>query len=394
MKLVPPKVIELTEYESKFFPLTDIPHSAGVKLYENYHKQVHVEFPNYKTGNQWQLKAKGWVGYIPLTTEISLNIKPKVTIKNFFGMLEYAYHLKSFNFIEGLNSCESLEEFYQRLAYLLAQKIIERSRTGLYRTYISKADNLAYIRGRLDVRQAIKKPWDTKLKCHYQEYTADIEDNQILAWTLFIICRSGLCQETILSTIHQAYRTLHGLVSLKAFSGRNCLIREYNRLNGDYQLLHALCQFFLDNTGASHEKGNNTTLPFLVDMAQLYEVFVAEWFKSNLPPHLFIKSQEIIKIGNNLTFKTDLVIYDVATKKPRYIIDTKYSTKLKSEDIAQVATYALTKECQEVVLLYPTALSYVLNETIRDIRIRSLVFCLDKDINHAGQIFLQNLLDS
>jgi 5-methylcytosine-specific restriction enzyme subunit McrC len=45
-------------------------------------------------------------------------------------MLEYAYQLKSksFRFLEGLIDCQSLEDFYSQLAYLLARRILDRGR--------------------------------------------------------------------------------------------------------------------------------------------------------------------------------------------------------------------------------------------------------------------------
>jgi len=35
--------------------------------------------------------------------------------------------------------------------------------------------------------------------------------------------------------------------------------------------LHALCRFFLENSGPAHSSGGHTCFPFLVDMAQLFE---------------------------------------------------------------------------------------------------------------------------
>jgi len=78
-------------------------------------------------------------------------------------MLEYAYNLKSFRFLEGLMNCESIEDFYNHLAYVLTDKIIERCRKGLYRIYVPKTEQLAYVRGRLNVQQIIKKPWKSEL---------------------------------------------------------------------------------------------------------------------------------------------------------------------------------------------------------------------------------------
>jgi len=253
MKPESPQIIKLTEYQPATFDQDFIPESVGEKIYQYYAKEIEIEFPNRKTNNKWELTSKGIVGNIPITPEFHIFIRPKVPIANLFGMLDYAYKLK-IKFPIGQIQCQYLEEAYERLANILAQKILERCRKGLYRDYLSKTEKLAYIRGRVDLRSALQKPWEVKLKCHYNEQTGDIEDNQILAWTLFIICRSGLCRESVSSTVRKAFHALQGFVTLKSFKPQDCIDRNYHRLNEDYQLLHALCRFFLENTGPSHEK--------------------------------------------------------------------------------------------------------------------------------------------
>lgn len=177
--------------------------------------------------------------------------------------------------------------------------------------------------------------------------------------------------------------------------------RQYNRLNEDYRPLHALCRFFLEQSGASHEIGDRTTLPFLVDMARLYERFVAEWLKAHretvLQPLGFdIKFQQRVYVGQGkaLYFDIDLVLQNMATGAAKYVLDTKYkaSTTPVSSDIAQVVAYAEAKGCQEAILVYPTPLSEALDIRVGSIRVRSLIFSLAGDIEQAGYSFLQDLL--
>ena len=391
-----PRIIELTEYTPKYLEREEITPAIEEALWRNYKNQVKVEFPSFPTRGKWKLTAQGWVGHIPLTPEFHLTLLPKVQLKNLFGMLEYAYQLKSFRFLQGLVDCQSLEDFYSQLAYLLARRILDRGRQGFYRAYVPKTGQLAYIRGRLNLRQTIQKPWDVKVNCHYEEHSGDIEENKILAWTLFIIGRSGLCSERVSPTVRQAYHALQGLVTLQPISPEDCVGRVYNRLNEDYRPLHAICRFFLESSGASHERGEYMMLPFLVDMARLYELFVAEWLKAHLPRHLLLKFQEQVNISKTLHFKTDLVLYDISTGTARYILDTKYkiSTQPSANDIAQVVAYAVSKDCHEAILVYPANLTKPLDVLVGDIRVRSLTFSLEGKLDGAGEAFLQNLLVS
>ncbi|HEY9849677.1 MAG TPA: restriction endonuclease [Leptolyngbyaceae cyanobacterium] len=399
-----PTIKELEEYKIKELSRSEINDRALNLLWERYKEKkekketvgVEVEFPSPKTNNQWQIKSKGWVGYIPLTPEFVLYLKPKVKVSNIFRMWEYAYNFERFKIFDGQINCGKIEDYYSQIAKVLAKRIIDRERQGLYRAYVPKTDHLTFVRGRIDIQNAIQKPWDIKLKCHYDEQTVDIEDNQILAWTLYIIIRSSLWKQQVPvpRSVREAYHALQGLVTLKEFKPEDFIGRNYNYLNQDYQLLHSLCRFFLEGTGPSHEKGDRTMLPFLIDMAKLYELFVAEWLKENLPSHLFLKFQEHINISDRISFKTDIVIYENTTGKPSYILDTKYKTPSSpaADDVAQVIAYAVSKECQDVVLVYPTSLKYPLNEQVGDIRVRSLTFFLNGNLEQAGQAFLKDLL--
>jgi len=393
MKRQSTQIIELTEYQSKFFDRDTIPESVGEKIYQNYAKEIDIEFPNPKTKYKWQLKSQGIVGNIPITPEFHIVIRPKVPIANLFGMLEYAYELK-INFPKGQIECESLEQVYERLANILAHKILERCRKGLYRDYLPKIEKLSYIRGRIDVREAVQKPWDVKLKCHYNEQTGDIEDNQILAWTLFIIGRSGLCRESVSPKVRKAFHALQGFVTLTSFKSEACIDRNYHRLNQDYQILHALCRFFLENTGPSHEKGDREMLPFLINMASLYEQFVAEWLKANTPKGFLVKKQYQVKHDKNYCDQIDLLLCDSETGKVQYVLDTKYKApdRVASSDRHQIVAYANELKCQNAILVYPQNLKQPLDIKNDDIRVRSLTFSLDSDLNEAGKTFLTSLL--
>ncbi|MEY3869024.1 MAG: hypothetical protein RLZZ338_2915 [Cyanobacteriota bacterium] len=387
--------IKLKEYEPATFDPDVIPESVGEKIHQNYAKEIEIEFPTPKTKNKWELTSKGRVGHIPITPEFHIVISPKVPLTNLFGMLDYAYKIK-INFLEGEIECQSVEQAYERLANILAHKILERCRKGLYRDYLSKTEKLAYIRGRVDLRSALQKPWEVKLKCHYNEQTGDIEDNQILAWTLFIICRSGLCRESESSTVRKAFHALQGFVTLKSFTAQDCIDRNYHRLNQDYQLLHGLCRFFLENTGPSHEKGDREMLPFLINMANLYEQFVAEWLNANTPKGLFVKQQHRVRHDKNYSVRIDLLLCDIETKKVEYVLDTKYKVpdQVDDKDLSQIGFYAHTVNCKNAILIYPKNLKVPIDTPINGIRVRSLTFSLDDDLNEAGNNFLTSLFST
>ena len=390
-------VLHLTEYRTATYAQHAIRETAAQLLDRDYGSQVAVEPPSWKTGDQWRLTSQGWVGYIPLTPELGLVLEPKVELGNLFRMLEYAYRLDSFRFLEGLVPCASLQEFYERLANVLAKLVLDRARRGLYRNYLVYSDRLPYVRGRLDVPQAIRSPWRVNLHCHYEEHTSDIEDNGILAWTLMRIAQSGQCTERVLPTVRRAVRALKGFASVQPCKASDCVKRLYNRLNDDYRPMHALCRFFLEHTGPTHQIGERMVIPFLVNMERLYELFVAEWLKANLPENLLLKAQEKVRIGegDTLTFSIDLVLYDVEKgDKAICVLDTKYKASGRAEpsDVVQAVAYGDMKGCDQAILVYPAALSEPMDVHVRDVRLRNMSFALDGDLEERGREFLSGLL--
>jgi 5-methylcytosine-specific restriction enzyme subunit McrC len=255
----------------------------GEALWLRYRDYVDVTFPSPVTSGNWRLSAEGWVGYLPVSEAFAVEVKPKVSVHNLFRMLEYAYGLKSFRFLDDLFRSDTLQDLYERLAGLLSRLVLDRTRRGLYLAYLTRSEHLPYVRGRLEARKLSLRPWAVNLPCTYEDHTADIEDNRILSWTLFVIVRSGFLTERELPNVRRAYRALQGAVQTYPVGPESCVARLYNRLNADYEPMHALCRFFLENSGPTHERGDRSMLPFVVNMPRLYERFVAEWLNAHLP---------------------------------------------------------------------------------------------------------------
>jgi 5-methylcytosine-specific restriction enzyme subunit McrC len=390
------RVIELTEYQPLRLPHGELPQTAAQTWARHYSAQVSVESPILDPGH-WRVASQGWVGYIPLTQQIGISLQPKVPLYNLFRMLELAYSLDSVEFIDDLYQSDSLNDFYERLAKLLAQHILDRFRKGIHRSYMPYAEQLPFVKGSIDMAGVSRRPWQILLPCHYEEHTPDTEDNQILAWALHRIQRSGLCTEKSLPTVRAAHRRFHGLVTHNPFRPRDCVGREYSRLNADYRPLHALSYFFLDDSGPSHRLGEQTMLPFLINMANLYEQFVAKWLNANMPAPYTLRTQERFTVdpATGLHFNIDLVVRDSTTDSVSWVMDTKYKAPTggpSTDDIQQGVTYATAKGAHDAILVYPVPLTQPLNQRIGEVRVRTLTFALDGDLEAAGHSFLSALL--
>jgi 5-methylcytosine-specific restriction enzyme subunit McrC len=223
-------------------------------------------------------------------------------------------------------------------------------------------------------------------------------DNQIFAWTLCSIGRSGLCSGKALSFVRKAYHELEGYVTTQSFNPKICLGLLYHRLNEDYEPLHVLCRFFLEQSGPSHNLGDRNIIPFLIDIERLFELFVAEWLKNHLPSNRRIKAQERVPLGmeGTLNFKVDLVLIDHSTKQVKCVLDTKYKKPEtpSTDDISQVIAYAESLHCEEAFLIYPAKLRSPLNSKVGRIRVRSVTFDLFGDLDENGKVFMNTVLST
>lgn len=396
MNAHPHKVVRLAEYRPISLHADALAVDDALLIWERYRTQIEIVEPSFRTENRWQLKSQGWVGQIPLNDSLVLSLEPKTPIRNLFGMLEYAYNLKSMQFLPDLVQNDSLQEFYEQLASVLAKRVLARSRKGLYRSYRLEEERLPYIRGRVDLAQSSMRIWDPHIHCQFEEHNADVDENRILAWTLWRIINSGYCTERVLPTVRRAFRVLQSAASVEPYTSLDCVGRIYNRLNQDYQTLHALSRFFLDRIGPSHLVGQREMTPFLVDMAQLYEMFVAEWLRAHAPHNWRIESQVRLPFGieHQRHFRPDIVVRDVESDRVLFVLDTKYKvTEQPSDsDIMQMITYAHLMNCQTAVLLYPELPYRAETYHMRGINVHSMCFALDGDLEISGIRFLESLV--
>jgi len=394
------EIIELAEHTPVKVDREKLPVEAAEILKKKFSDKIAVEMISFGPDSDWQLTAQDWVGYIPLTPEVSIRLLPKkgVKITNLFGMLECAYSLKSFHLSEkGLYDCDTLEDFYDRLANILAHRILDRARRGFYHSYQPRSDQLPYLRGRVDLQRASLRPWEVKLECHFEEHTSDIKDNQILTWTLLQILQSGLCTKNSSHSVSHAYRKILSFAEPEPCVPESCIDRIYNRLNDDYRPMHALCRLFLEHLGPAHKIGKREMIPFLVNMANLYELFVAEWLKAYIPEDFLIEAQKdvIIDHRQNMKFRMDLLLCDRSSQLPKCIMDTKYKVGVPSMgDIHQAVAYAEAIGCKEAILIYPVNMESPIDMLVGDIHVRSATFALEGDLDKAGLNFVNDLIDS
>lgn len=362
--------------------------------------KVTITPPNPLSGNQWRLVSEGWIGQIPVSESLLVVIRPKVPLGNLFRMIEVAYRLPGLEFPEGQGvSSSEIADLFDKLAGILARRTLLRVRRGLHREYLRYEEGLPYVRGRLLPLELVRAGRGAIVPCRFEDQTSDIEDNQILLWTLRQIARSGIGREETRAHVRQGIRTMAGAIELVPFRGRDCLRRFYQRLNFDYEPLHGLCRFFLEALGPTHETGDATMVPFLVDMARLFELFVAEWLTANLPSGYTLNTQERIEIDREgrLVAVADMLIRDSSTGRALAVLDTKYKGHEvpKNEDLFQINAYADLVRAPFGLLVYPMKPAYRFKSDFGGTQISNLGFDIgEPGLQESGERFASELLQT
>jgi 5-methylcytosine-specific restriction enzyme subunit McrC len=360
-------------------------------LWEAYSDWVDVQFPSPATEGGWELFSNGAVGYLPFVDGSFLTIRPRVPILSIFRMWEVAEGIK-LDRPPGDVAVQTLEDLLDWLAVELCNGVLRRLGQGLYRAYVNEADELAALRGRVDLRAALRRPWRVALPCEFQELTTDVVDNQILLAGLQASSYMARKPATLALVRRSWWLCLRSGVTPRDVSPSDCMGRTYNRLNSDYERLHWLCHFILSGTAPTHAAGSAKLQAFIIQMPKLFERFVAAWLKRNLPMPMNCHHQVHLALDQHLEFIADLVISG-GDEEPLAVLDTKYKidAEPKLADIAQVVAYAQRLDCTEAILVYPTRDHQSINIAVGDIHVRSVAYPLDGDLDLGGQMLIDQL---
>jgi 5-methylcytosine-specific restriction enzyme subunit McrC len=391
-----PQTLELVEYTPLRLDQNTLPAGLGDLIWRRYGRQVAVDFPSPRTGFGWQFTALGWIGLLPVSPALTLVLRPKVPLRQLWSMLAYAFDLEPLYIGDRLLQAAALPDLYERLAALLAQRVLTRCRRGLHRAYLPVTERLTTVRGRIDPAATLRTPVSPALVCHHEVQTVDIVDNQLLLWTLERILRSGACSPAVRPLVQRAFRALAAVVTLRPLPADAARHRAYHRLNADYRPLHALCAFFLEQLTPLPEEGEHAMLPFALPMARLYERFVAAWLTRHLPSHWSITAQERHPLdeAGHFSFTIDLVLRDRASGAIWGVLDTKYRSpghRPSADELAQIIAYAGAAGANQAILVFPAQVDPPLDLHVNGVRVRSLTFALDRNLAEAGQEFLHAL---
>ena len=143
--------------------------------------------------------------------------------------------------------------------------------------------------------------------------------------------------------------------------------------------------------------GGQEFIPFVLNMPNLFELFIAKWLSTNLTEHLSLKVQHHAQILSSavLEIRVDMVLHDNRSCRDVAVLDTKYKGVEEPAigDIQQAAFYANELGVRQAFLIYPSRQTKAFWARNGDVRVEALSFDLALPVHEAGREFLQTLYE-
>lgn len=331
------------------------------------------------------VQARNFVGIVELSKR-SIQILPKMStlpqeelaseqsINNLLFMLSYTgkfqiphldrTSLKIFN-----------GDFFEILIYMYANLLIEQLRNSIHQEYISKEDNLTYLRGKFvfSRHMNINAFQKSRFYVRSDEFSSGNKLNQIFKYVSFQLLRStkSVINKRLLTEICQI---LQDVPSSKIITHQDAKAVNFTRLNSRFEASLEFAKLFLDKRSLAFQQGEFSSMTFLIDMNALFENFITTLLKRNISPIYKIQAQGPIKhliegietkgalSGPLFRMKPDIAIFESSSNNLVSVVDTKYKLLDEAEnklgiaqsDLYQMYAYAKIYDIKKIVLLYPS----------------------------------------
>lgn len=298
------------------------------------------------------------VGALTLPSGQSLIIKPKLPLPNIFRMLSYVGNL-----YQPLDSDVAYgrdEELFDILGNIFSVEMGKILRFGLKQNYSQQTEPLRTLRGRIDFNKSMNYSASgaNQLVCRYSKLSLNTPLNRAMVKAAEVLLRSS----EIKSETKKRVRACLSQIPIDLI-GRDFLVSELKNITLDrstqyYQRILFLSRFILANAAYKDDLGENNFAGFLVNIADLFEEYVARALKNENGKWQFkvISQNKIqIDIDKHVTSYPDLTF--IGDSGTCFIADTKYKDfsdlHFVNADVYQMVTYLLHHKCREGFLIYP-----------------------------------------
>ena len=276
--------------------------------------------------------------------------KNHIPIGNIYYMLSYAFKdLQEQNIVSV--KPEEFENIHQLMAEIIIRGVSYQLKKGLLRNYESCQEELAILRGKIDISDTINSGSliKRKLVCSYDEYTDDTPMNRILKSVMLLLIRSEIKDKQVVE-LRRLVRYFSSIAEVNLFNIRWDSLT-YTRNHGEYRLLMSVCRIICENMLHSTEDGDVRLISFSEEnLNKLYEKFILNYCIKHYPK-LKPASSEIKWAISGATGMLPKMQSDImlTSDNRKLIIDAKFYSKstqkhfdkdsFHSHNLYQIFTY-------------------------------------------------------
>ena len=240
------------------------------------------------TRGQWRITPSSVVG-VATVGDNQFLIRPKIGIRNLLALMDIgARHER---WADDIFEYDSEPDLLTAMVRLFLRSVERALAQGLRRDYQQREDQLLTIRGRLDLRAAMRRPGGLMtLPCVFDDHTADVGANRLLLAAI----RRAL---QVVGLSGQERRALHRLelmfedVSVDTDPLAWARAWVPNRLDQHYVPAVRIATLLLQNLSIRDQTGGRSATTFLVDMNKVVESFISEHLQQLLVGQLDVESQ-------------------------------------------------------------------------------------------------------
>ncbi len=336
------------------------------------------------------LQAGSYIGVIPLNELVTLEVTPRVPLRNLSRLLRVSGNVP-LALPETARLYEREAEMYPSLLDLYAQALggyVDQIRLrGLAREYVERHENTSFPRGRILMNETVKslrpKGISYKLATSWYQRTSDIASNQCVKYAIWFLARCLARAQTAqqsrraLRTLNRAYRVFDGIeLDLSRGFMRDPVVlglRPLPSVRSYYHPALALCLAIIQQQGVSlDQRSGDLSLPSLIlKMSDVFEDYVRNvlaryataegWTVSVLNGNHRAPQggeQKLFHEGMDADANPDIVLA-LGTGEARthpLVLEVKYKPSDRSidrDDLHQAIAYGISYRCKKVVLVHP-----------------------------------------
>ena len=344
------------------------------KIYQKTEKQIKIT----DTTEGIDVSSERYVGNAEFANFI-VTIQPKFTNFNNLGnMIRFCY-LKDFKdrLLFDLNKIrfhEGSNDLLEVIILIFLESCSNMLKKGLFRSYVTDNKNTPFLKGKLIIKKQILNAmkFNMKFNCEYDEFTANNLENQIILHTLQkcqMLTRQPDTKKWARRLIHHIDKEVEDKHIFKDDFKRI----SYNRLNKHYQDPHESCKLILYNISMYNlrKQQKKFIVPFFIDMANIFELFVHKLLKEYNPPVAYHKrpigwekKSSAGKVLDNKVIEPDFLTYKGSLSDVNdipndvldsiSILDSKYMQEISDPEMYQFAFYMHHFKKKTAIAILPT----------------------------------------